>query len=141
MIVKLFKGVSAGLFEQVKIYESPRLGSGKNSSAIALPGIGIIVGDGVYSKQLDLPTVKHEFGHFLQFRKTGFIKFYILVGLPSLLSAWLNWHGKGHNHYWTELWCNHLASNYFSDESWNIDRFPSRDLSKISKFWLLKWRF
>lgn len=113
------------------------MGSGHNSAGIALPGYGIIVAPGAYSKRQDILTVYHEFGHFLQARQTGYIIFYICIGLPSLLSAWLNWHGKGHRHYWTEVWCNHLVRRHFSAVDLSPSRFPARDISGRTRYWLM----
>jgi len=129
-------GLRVGAFEGIPIYESRRLGEGYNSGGLALPGLGIVVGLGAFSKELDLETVRHEFGHILQARLTGKVMFYLFVGLPSLLSAWLNWHGRGHNQYWTEVWCNHLAKKYFSEALWPDGRFPIKDLTSFSKYWL-----
>lgn len=130
-------GNKVGTFEGVSVYESARMGSGYNSAGIALPGFGIFVAPGAFSKQQDMYTVYHEFGHFLQARKTGWLVFYICIGLPSLLSAWLNWHGKGHRNYWTEVWCNHLVKKYFSNRPLPSSRFPARDIGLRTRFWLL----
>lgn len=131
-------GKKVGIFEGVQVYESNRLGSGYNSGGLALPGIGIFVGIGAYSDQQDLATVIHEYGHCLQARKTGHLMFYIFVGIPSLISAWLNWHGKGHQNYWTELWCNHLIKEHFNELNWPENRFPIQDISDWTKYWLTK---
>ncbi len=130
-------GKKVGKFEGVSVYESPSMGSGHNSAGIALPGYGIIVAPGAFSKQQDMLIVYHEFGHFLQARQTGFFIFYICIGLPSLISAWLNWHGKGHSNYWTEVWCNHLVKKHFSSTDLPASRFPERNISKRTRFWLI----
>jgi len=130
-------GKKVGIFEGVHVYESTIMGDGHNSAGIALPGYGIIVAPGAYSKQQDMPTVYHEFGHFLQARQTGWIVFYICIGIPSLLSAWLNWHRQGHRNYWTEVWCNHLVKQYFAEANLSNRRFPNRDISAHTKFWLI----
>jgi hypothetical protein len=123
-------------YEGVRIYESPRLGHGYNSGGIALPGLGIILGVGAYSKKLDLGLVQHEYGHFLQFRLIGWLRFYLLVGIPSLLSAWTRWHKKPHQLYWTELWANHLASQRFPGYYKRPIRFPQSEISPSTKWWL-----
>ncbi len=131
-------GTYAGTFEGIPVYESRYFGYGLNSAGLALPGIGIFVGIGTFSKKLDIHTVMHEYGHFLQFQRTGWLKFYICIGLPSLLSAWFNWHKSGHQNYWTETWCNHLCKSYFSNIVWPEKRFPSRDINDKTKYWLVK---
>lgn len=123
-------------FEGVRIFEVPRFGTGRRSAGLALPGIGIFVGTGVFSSQLDIDTVRHEYGHILQARKIGLVKFYFFIGIPSLISAWTSGFGKGHQNYWTELWCNELCRCYFGEESWDIRRFPCRDLKERTKRWL-----
>ena len=124
-----------GKYQGVLIYESPRLGYGYNSGGIALPGIGIIVGVGAFSNQLDIGLVQHEYGHFLQYRLIGWFRFYLMVGIPSLFSAWTKWHKKPHQLYWTELWANHLSSQQFNNYSQQLIRFPARDISQSTKWW------
>lgn len=125
-----------GRFEGIRVYETEKLGAGYNSGGLALPGVGIFVGSGTYSKKLGLEVVAHEFGHFLQFRAVGPFWYYLLVGPLSLLSAWTNWHGKGHQCYWVEQWANHLSAEYFGPRKWNQWRFPCEDISKRSKWWM-----
>lgn len=131
-----------GKFEGVSIYESQRLGYGMHSGGIALPGYGIVVGLGTFSLKQGMPVVRHEFGHFLQARQMGVIRFYLFVGIPSLLSAWLKWHGKRHQEFWTEAWCNRLAADYFKgDTDWPYHHFPAKDISNKSKRWLVYRRY
>jgi len=125
-----------GLFEGVRIYESSRLGEGYNCGGIALPGIGIIVGVGAFSEKKDIGLVQHEYGHILQYRLIGWLRFYLFVGLPSLISAWTRWHKKPHQFFWTELWANHLSVHKFQQRNMPSFRFPSRDISKQTKWWL-----
>jgi len=134
--VPLF-GKKVGNIEGITVYESSMMGTGYNSAGIALPGYGIIVAPGAWSKKQSVYTVRHEFGHFLQARKTGWIVFYLCIGIPSLLSAWLKGFGKGHSNFWTEVWCNHLVQDYFKDDEWPIHHMPCRELSPKSKFWLI----
>lgn len=133
MIIK-----KAGTFHGTSIYESATLGKGFNSAGLALPGIGIFVGLGTFSKQQDMYTVMHEYGHILQARQTGMIMFYLFIGVPSLISAWLNWHKKGHQNYWTEQWCNLLARDYFCDSVWPERRFPCKDIDGLRRYWLVR---
>ena len=130
-------GKYIGKFEGVSVYESTVMGQGFNSAGMALPGRGIIVGKDTYSKGCDLEVVKHEYGHFLQARKTGYIYFYLFVGLPSLVSALTNGFGLGHQNFWTEKWANFLAQDYFNKEEWPMRRFPSRDIKERTKKWLV----
>lgn len=125
-------------YEGVSIYETSRLGYGYNSAGLALPGFGIIIGDGTFSKAQDEDVVRHEFGHILQARTIGYICFYLFVGIPSLLSAWTAGWKKGHQVYWTEGWANHLSLHYFKDNPWPHRRFPPRQISP-SKLWWIKW--
>ncbi len=48
MTIQFLKGKKAGTFEHVTIYESSRMGHGINSAGIALPRIGIIIGQGAF---------------------------------------------------------------------------------------------
>ncbi len=120
-------------FHGTAVYESSFLGYGYNSAGLCLPGIGIFIGKDTYS--LDLDVIRHEYGHILQAQMIGYIPFYLLVGIPSLLSAWTHGYGKGHQQYWTEGWCNSLAKEYFSEAPWPDVRFPVRALTPNR----LKW--
>lgn len=126
----MFLPKAVGYIEEVAVYEYSRLGRGEHSGGLALPGIGIFVGRGTFSRNPNSFIVKHEYGHILQSRLVGKFRFYLFIGLPSLLSAWLNWHGKGHQKFWTETWANELAKRYFSDQTWPEYRFPSKPLNK-----------
>lgn len=125
-------------YEGVSIYETPRLGYGYNSGGLALPGFGIIIGDGTYSKAKDEDIVKHEFGHILQARMIGYICFYLFVGIPSLLSAGTGGWKKGHQVYWTEGWANYLSMQRFGASCWPHHRFPPRPISTRTLRWI-KW--
>lgn len=114
----------AGRFEGVRIFESSRLGTGYDSGGLALPGIGILVGLKTFSQGCDPYLVRHEFGHFLQARQVGLLRFYLIIGPRSLWSAINKGHGRGHRNYWTETWANGLAKGYFQDSSWPEERFP-----------------
>lgn len=125
-------------FEGISIYETRRLGHGYNSGGLALPGFGIIVGQGTYSQTCDEDIIRHEFGHILQARQIGWLAFYLLVGIPSLMSAWTSgWH-KGHQNYWTEGWANYLSMQYFNKTPWPNHRFPSQNINK-RKLWWINW--
>lgn len=125
-----------GLLNGIRIYESSWFGKGFYSGGLALPGIGIFVGEGTFSNQLNVPLVFHEYGHFLQFRQTGWLRFYFCIGLPSLISACTKGFGKGHQHFWTEQWCNFLINEEFDEINLPDSTYPARDLSTFSKRWL-----
>ncbi len=125
-----------GDFEGVRIYESPWLGIGSRSSGLALPGYGIIIGQNAYSRCSNTFLLEHEYGHFLQFGLIGWWRFYCIVGLQSLLSAWTNGFGRGHQRFWTELWANELAAAHFNSISWPDQRLPRRDINSWTRWWL-----
>ncbi len=64
-------------FEGIPVYSSSIF----KGHGLALPPFGIWVG-----KNPKETLLKHEFGHFLQFRIVGFWKFYFFIGLPSLMN-------------------------------------------------------
>lgn len=128
-----------GTFEGVKIYESSYLGDGFDSKGLCLPLVGIIVGRGTYSKAIDIDVIRHEYGHILQARDMGCLAFYLCVGIPSLISAWTNGWGRGHQTYWTEGWANLLASQYFGPSGWPYYRFPPKPISRRRRWWIY-WR-
>lgn len=138
MIFRLFGVNCVDFFEGIKIYESAHLGYGFDSKGLCLPGLGIFVGDGTHTKAQDIGVLRHEYGHILQTKEIGYLAFYICVGLPSLLSAWTNGWGRGHQNYWTEGWANDLASRYFHSVNWPHHRFPVKSISKKTLI-KIKW--
>jgi len=125
-----------GQIEQVPIFESPLMGRGYGSAGIALPGIGIIVGTGVYSHRLDTMAVYHEYGHFLQAKQMGKVIFYLCIGIPSLWSASTPHRRHRHQDFWTETWCNHLSRLHFDQVKWPMNRFPPKAPSNRMIYWL-----
>jgi RHS repeat-associated protein len=123
-------GIYAGKFEGINVFETHQLGTledskDERSGGVTLPGIGIIVGKGVLSKNYDRDLLKHEYGHILQFQNFGYRKYYGFIGVNSLLSAARDGvDGWNHNKYWIETYANMLSSLYFSSEKWNDRRFP-----------------
>ncbi len=127
-------GKYVGQFEGVDVYESAQLGTGYGSGGITLPGRGITVGKGAFSKALDMDLVGHEFGHTLQIKELGAVSFLKDIGIPSIKSA--NNHGVGghsHTKFWTEVWANRLSHSHFNYNfnigrlgRWDISRFPLR---------------
>jgi hypothetical protein len=113
-----------GNFENVRIYETSYFSLGMG---LTLPDLGILVGEGVFSKNLDPWLIKHEYGHILQKRKHGHFKFYTQIGLQSLWSALKQSYMKNYYHvlHPVEINANRLAYKYFNEpEDWPIKRFP-----------------
>ncbi len=113
-----------GDFEGVKIYESSYFNDGKG---ISIPELGIFIGKGVFSKNADPWLIKHEFGHMLQKRNNGFIKFYTQIAFISLWSATKQMMTKNYRHHLhpVEISANQLAYRYFDQpDDWPFKRFP-----------------
>lgn len=72
---------------------------------------GISLGKYIIMGYATEKKIKHEYGHCIQSKKLGW--FYLLViGLPSLLHAWLHdceKEGKAYYHFWTEKWADNLV--------------------------------
>jgi 3',5'-cyclic-AMP phosphodiesterase len=79
--------------EGIGVFQTPLLAKG---SAICLPGIGIFLSDAI-PESLHKPVIQHEFGHYLdylhgfkgdrkRFLGSGFLGFYLKIGLPSLFN-------------------------------------------------------
>jgi RHS repeat-associated protein len=128
-------GKYKGNWNGENIFESANLGTysdSKNlwSGGMTLPGRGIYVGQGVYSRNYDLGLMMHEFGHILQARAMGNTYFYTKIAPSSLVSATKSSYGSySHKNHWTEVWANQLAYDYFirgwsGSTQWNIRRFP-----------------
>ncbi len=116
----MFKKV--GLFENTNIYESSLFRAGHG---LTIPQIGIITYPGAFVN--DLGLIKHEFGHILQWRKLGSIRFYFKIGLPSLWSAIKANLKKNylHQNHPVEINANKIAYQYFKEsQSWDFKRFP-----------------
>ena len=100
----------------IKIYSTMLV---SNRSAITLPGLGIFIHPNL-SGEIKEMVLQHEYGHFLDFKSLSphpvlrYIKFYVLIGIPSLLSALFKRWGN-HRHYWTEVRANNLALTWFGD--------------------------
>lgn len=127
---KTVTGKYVGKFEGVKMYESDIPGG------ITLPGRGIIVYEGAFSKASDMPLVHHEFGHILQARKVGLKSFYEIIAKESLASATMDGVlGWRHNTFWTETWANYLSNNYFGANSLlNNSVWPKQDINWFNSF-------
>ncbi|OAQ38162.1 hypothetical protein A5893_15295 [Pedobacter psychrophilus] len=111
-------------FENIRIFESKFI---KNGHGITLPNFGIFLSPETFSLQKDLWLVKHEFGHILQYRELGFIKFYLKIGIPSLISAIKqnlkkDYYHQKHN---VEIDANRRSYLYFDKpKDWPFNRFP-----------------
>lgn len=139
-------GKYVGKFEGVDVYETAELGTGYGSGGITLPGRGITVGKGAFSKALDMDLVGHEFGHTLQIEELGAYGFLKDIGLPSIGSANRDGvNGWKHTEFWTEVWANRLSHSYFKYNfnigkygRWDALRFPLQ--YKTMQDWLKVYR-
>jgi hypothetical protein len=123
-------GKYVGKFEGVNMFESSILGEGAYSGGITLPGRGIIVGVGSYSKRLAMDLVHHEYGHILLANLVGYKAFYSVIGKESLISASMDGIlGHKHNTFWTETWANYLSRNYFGDMYFGGSNFPVQNIN------------
>ncbi|RKD19552.1 hypothetical protein BCY91_13200 [Pelobium manganitolerans] len=118
----LFKHV--GTFEGVSIYETKLI---KTHHELCLPNIGIFVSEGAFSAGRELPVLKHEFGHVLQYQKLGLVKFYLKIGVSSLFSAIRSRFFKHYHHqnHCVEVEANRLAFDYCNKPpDWDFKNFP-----------------
>jgi len=96
-------------------------GAFKRGAAMALPGLGIVVGkDYTYDYEL----LMHEYGHILQAQRWGYFFFYTRVAISSLISAWKK--PDQHIYHWTEWTANLLSKRYFNKEDWDECYFPTQ---------------
>ncbi len=131
-------GKYVGKFEGTNVYESAKLGEGRYSGGITLPGRGIIVGKGVMSRNLYPELMQHEFGHILQAGDVGLKAFYSVIGPESLISAAR--HGKNgwnHNTFWIETWANYLSKNHFGTRYILSSEFPIKNID-LFRYTILK---
>ena len=87
-----------------------RLGSIRFYFLDSFPG-GITLGEYIIVGTRQQLTVRHEFGHVRQSRMLGWL-YLIVIGLPSLLWAWLgDMIAPGKSYYWfyTERWADRLG--------------------------------
>lgn len=72
---------------------------------------GISLGNYIIIGSKCQKSVKHEYGHCIQSRWLGPL-YLLVVGLPSILHAWLcDCEKRGHSYYdfWCEKWANKLG--------------------------------
>jgi len=130
---KTITGKYVGRFEGVNMYEADIPGG------ITLPGRGIIVYEGAFSRGMNMALVQHEFGHILQAGKVGLNAFYKVIAPESFASASLSQISSwNHDTFWTETWANYLAHNYFWTRSLlNNAAWPAQDISRFNLIKLL----
>lgn len=116
-----------GNFHGAPIYEHKIFNDG---SAITLPPLGIIVGEGVYtnmSESSNLMIIRHEFGHWLQYEYFGdALEFYEFYGIPSVKHAY-NFKGSTRDYmlFWTEKDANLKSWSYLhSPTNWDMENYP-----------------
>ncbi len=107
----------------------------RKGAAVALPGIGIITGK---SNLQNVNLLRHEFGHFLQYRSMGFLFYWGRIAPLSLRSALKARKKRDYNHMscWTEWSANLLSYNYFKKPAdWDVENYPlkppSNDVSSL----------
>lgn len=70
---------------------------------------GISLGKYIILGDYCTKSVKHEYGHCIQSKKFGWL-YLVVVGLPSLLHAWLcKCKRHSYNDYWCERWADKLG--------------------------------
>ena len=110
-------------FENIRVYAID-IGQFKHGAAMAIPGIGIFVGK-KHINNIDL--LRHEFGHILQYRKWGWLKFWTNIVPKSIRSASIANKDSTHKHMhlWTEWTANQLSYHYFNKPTdWNHRSYP-----------------
>ena len=131
---KTITGKYVGKFENVNVYESKMLGDASNGGirGATLPGRGIIVSKGVYTRCNDyrLALLQHEYGHILQSKIVGLKAYYRVIARESFLSATFT-SQEAHANFWTETWANYLSKNYFGADwfGYKISGYPAQDIS------------
>lgn len=139
-------GKFVGKFEGQRVFESVHLGRFSMRGGyrgFSLPEIGIFVGEGVYTGNTleGRAMLQHEFGHVLQYRMVGALRFYWVVGKESVMNCYQlrPYNDVPHALYWTETWANYLSQQYFGEEWLGLDTitpdthlryYPSANISK-----------
>lgn len=141
---KTISGKYVGQFENIKVFESCKLGdiySGEYSG-VSLPGRGIVVGKGVFTSGMPkgVAMMQHEYGHILQSLEIGYKAYYTVVAPESLLSA--TFAQSSHDYFWTETWANYLSKKYFGS-AWLGEMFgyPAQNLSVFNRWRLEAAKF
>jgi hypothetical protein len=134
---KTVTGKYVGKFEGVNMYEADIQGG------VTLPGRGIVVYEGAFSRKTNMSLIHHEFGHILQAREVGLKAYYDIIAKESLASATLYHITNGtwnHNSFWTETWANYLSNGYFGAKSLLLNNPTWWPAQNISWFNLLRLR-
>jgi len=63
--------------------------------------------------------LRHEYGHIIQSRYTGPM-FVPKIGIPSLLSSWIDGENHNHDHTWFEVEANQMALSYFNNHDYGL---------------------
>ena len=113
------------IFQKARVHVF-NIGKFKRGASVFIPGIGILVGR---SFKTDKNLLRHEFGHYLQFKKWGAWIFFRHVAKDSFLSCWRSQRKKyvwyRHCDTWTEWSANLLAWDYFGrPDDWNTCVYP-----------------
>ncbi|KAF0128606.1 MAG: RHS repeat-associated core domain protein, partial [Bacteroidetes bacterium] len=127
-IKRNIKGKYVGTYEGVNVYESEAIGCDRLSGGISLPGRGIMVGEGSFSRGTYPELLQHEFAHILQARDVGLTAYYGVIAPESLQSAIQN-DSYGHSRFWTETWANYMSSKYFGSKYIYSEQFPIQNIS------------
>ena len=112
-------GLGGNKYPGIRIFEKSWMSGG-----ISVPPLGVFVEKPAY------PGLKeHEYGHYLQYKQMGVIKFYINVAFPSLVNATENrleiWlfgqptFSVPHLYYRVETDANSRAQNFFWPKFFN----------------------
>jgi len=110
-------------FEKARVYGT-NLYPFSHGAAVTIPLIGIVTGNKFIH---DNDLLRHEFGHILQYRKHGFVYYWLIISPASLSSAIIASFKKKHEHMrtWTELSANQLNYQYFNrPNDWDFKRYP-----------------
>lgn len=82
----------------------------KHGSDIVLPSRIFVASD--YRLFYGEAILQHGYGHYLQYKKHGFLFYYFVIGPSSI------WFAMNKNHYgWTEIEANQLAHKFFGKNS------------------------
>lgn len=123
----------------VSVYESKVM---EGTAGVTLPGRGIIVSDGAFSRNLYPNVLQHEFGHILQANEIGLFGYYGIVAKESAASALMDGKlGWEHKNFWTETWANYLSKEYWQSSYVFSSDFPIKNISWFNWFRIKAFTF